>query len=48
MKKYIALIVILLLIIALINQIFGDNLSMTVALLWFSHTIRFIDDFNKY
>jgi hypothetical protein len=44
MNKGIKIIVLVMLLVALINQIVGDNLLITLGLLWFAHTLRYIDD----
>jgi len=38
------LIVFLMLLVALINQIIGKDLLITVGLLWFAHVFRYIED----
>ena len=47
MKLGIKIIVLVMLLVALINQTVGDNLLITVGLLWFAHTLRYIDDITE-
>lgn len=44
MKPIIKIIIIIFLSLALINQIVGDNLQLTITLLWITHLIRMSND----
>jgi hypothetical protein len=42
MKTILNVVVVLMLLVALINQIANDCIMITVKLLWFAHAIRYI------
>lgn len=42
MKTILNVIVVLMLLVALINQIANDQIIITVWLLWFAHTLRYV------